>query len=393
MENSFNFFFPLADSDLEKLFTNEHPGFWPEETFYKSIIGLASALNHIHFFTYWSESGETLTYNVFHHDLKPANILIQQERLILADFGISELKDGNMDSATRFKGRTTSDEPPESLNPNPKDFGDPLGWDSDMRAFGCILSETATFMIDGSRGIELYRKARQKSALPGQWDATFYASTTEVKAEVKEWLGKLKSKCSGDANMQKLLGYITKIIDPNLKSRPNAEKVLEMVSDLHPKAANELASLLLRREGSMLPSLAPRVVATPYIPTYPQQTPSPPPPPRQPSQPRSRGSILPLRCMPTYLQQAPSPPSPPQQPPQPRPRAQQQTKPVQTLKPKPVPAPKPKPQPTEAIASTEAKPRTQNTALSAISERISGREKEMKALESRRKGIGEKKYE
>ena len=97
-----------------------------------------------------------------------------------------------MDSATRFRGCTPSYEPPETLNPNPEGLDDPLvGQDADIRAFGCILSETATFMIHGSRGVGLYRKARQKSALPGQWDATFYASNTEVKVEVKEWLGKL----------------------------------------------------------------------------------------------------------------------------------------------------------------------------------------------------------
>jgi hypothetical protein len=184
----------------------------------------------------------------------------------MADFGLSKFKDYNTVSASIFMGCTPSYEPPEARNSNPQDFSDTLvGRGADIWAFGCILSEIATFMIYSSRGIRRYKKERFNS--PGESrDESFHASTG-LKEGVKEWLRVLKSGSSEDVNMQKLLGCITKIMNPNPKLRPNSEKVLEMVSGLHQDAASELISLLSGREEPILPSPPPS----------PSRSPPPPP--------------------------------------------------------------------------------------------------------------------
>ena len=188
-----------------------------------------------------------------------------------------------MASATVFTACTPSYEPPESRNLDPEDFSETrVGRGADVWAFGCILSEIATFLINGSKGIKDYKEERRKSVLPGNWaDECFHASAAELKGGVKEWLRRLEVESSDDdVEMQKLLSYVTKIMDPNPKSRPNSEKVLEMVSGLHPRAANELASLLSRKEEPMLlsPPLSPERSPPPAsrIATIPSEVPEDP---------------------------------------------------------------------------------------------------------------------
>jgi serine/threonine protein kinase len=77
-----------------------------------------------------------------HYDLKPANILVDDNKFLLADFGLSRFKDNSEDSQTSYKSVRGSYVAPECKNIN--DVGDTkarIGRSSDIWSLGCIILE------------------------------------------------------------------------------------------------------------------------------------------------------------------------------------------------------------------------------------------------------------
>ncbi|RPB05734.1 kinase-like protein [Choiromyces venosus 120613-1] len=253
--NAYNFFFPLADGSLKDLFDRGRQGFeMDDDRFYSSIVGLSSAINHIHNFTYES-GGRNMNFKGYHHDLKPANILIHQGKFIIADFGLSKLKADANTTSTVHKTGSRAYLPPEAMSSDPEaNFDDPIvGRGVDIWAFGCILAEIATFLLKGSESVSEFGRRRFSNVSVTMNDDSFHAFN-EVKKEVKEWLKSLEIMAKGNCEISLLIQIVRKALIPNRKERPTAEDVLKEVSRLDTVAATNMELFALQDRKALPPS-------------------------------------------------------------------------------------------------------------------------------------------
>jgi len=89
------FLFPCIDMDLKRFFRqqNRFGKFQRDFTFYSALRGLSSALSNTHLLRLNQEAhGVDFEAIGYHHDIRPANILVNGRTFILADFGLVNLK-------------------------------------------------------------------------------------------------------------------------------------------------------------------------------------------------------------------------------------------------------------------------------------------------------------
>jgi serine/threonine protein kinase len=216
-----NLIFRLAPGgDLASLFENDCPeSFSSDQSFYRALSDLSSAVQTVHAFT--SKSLD-LRYIGCHHDLKPRNILVKGDSLILADFGLSRLKPAGDSSKEEFQIGAG-----HYLAPECEDFEDhfikyPIGRSSDIWSLGCILAETLTYMKRGKKGVAAFKKARALKI--GNFKTyTFHAGRSRSHPQVATWLSELENEGTpADRLCVKLIRHML-AIDPN--DRPNAGQV------------------------------------------------------------------------------------------------------------------------------------------------------------------------
>ena len=155
-----NFLFPLASQgDLTKLLCSEQrpADLESEESIYIALSGLASALEKTHNF-----SSRMLNLELIgcHHDFRPSNILVDGNRFILADFGLSRLKSQEETSKTLFRvgmGHYLAPECEGEDGISESTISRP----SDIWSFGCILTEILTLITYGAEGVALYKDKRR----------------------------------------------------------------------------------------------------------------------------------------------------------------------------------------------------------------------------------------
>ena len=149
--NKHNLIFPLAKGrTLYELFNGdpEIRTFNSSSAFFKAIAGLSSAIEQVRDFT---ENWIDLNLIGCHYDLRPQNILVSGDSLVLADFGFSRFRDATDDSATRFEKGARDYRAPECEDINDLHFQKHLiRRSSDIWSFGCVLAELITYMIRGS---------------------------------------------------------------------------------------------------------------------------------------------------------------------------------------------------------------------------------------------------
>ena len=173
----------ISGGTLSKLLENPKPVcFEKNYTLIAAATGLASALQALHNFfakdLAWKAIG-------LHHDLKPSNILVEDDSLLLADFGLSTLKDSSR-SATTFKQVNQYYSAPECHELETKE-PKIIGRSSDIWSLGCIFAELATYMKLGPEGVDDFREAR--SLVRDHVKVfRFYWSPTEEHPEVGKWL-------------------------------------------------------------------------------------------------------------------------------------------------------------------------------------------------------------
>lgn len=219
-KNKYNLLFPVADMDLEDLFTGERASsfFTYRDDIFEELRGLASALEDIHLYR-CEEIHLELT--GCHHDLKPSNILILNGRLTLADFGLSRLIPPEQGSNTDFKDCLGDYFSPECLDSS---FSrQKIGRPSDIWSFGCLVAELLTFYEFGSSGISIFRSSRKTEAAP-RYTTSWFHSGGKLKPEVDIWLSKL-STSSQDNNVKTLIALTRTMLDNDPDSRPRVSTV------------------------------------------------------------------------------------------------------------------------------------------------------------------------
>lgn len=216
-----NLLFRLAPGgNLATLFENDRPqAFASDLSIYRALSQLSSAIETVHNFT--SKSLDLACIGC-HHDLKPRNILVQENKFILADFGISRIKDASESSKEEFQIGAG-----HYLAPECEDFENnfqkhTIGRSSDIWSFGCIIAEVLTYMIKGKGAVEEFRRARALKF--GSFKTyTFHAGSSDSHSGVLKWLSGLEDEGTTADRLCVELVRDMLTIDPN--NRPNAKQV------------------------------------------------------------------------------------------------------------------------------------------------------------------------
>ncbi|KAL8794049.1 MAG: hypothetical protein Q9195_003349 [Heterodermia aff. obscurata] len=188
------FLFPVLEMDLEHFFEREDSrrfgDFEWDFTFVAALQGLSSALSHVHDVRLQLDTeGVDFSGIGYHHDLRPANILVTSKTFVLADFGMGRLKAANELSQTPWKVGAGDYIAPECMD---NDFvHQDVGRAIDVWAFGCLVAEVAAFIRAGAQGLRDFSKARL-SRPPGSGanieSTYFYDGEGRMKSVVKDWL-------------------------------------------------------------------------------------------------------------------------------------------------------------------------------------------------------------
>ncbi|KAL1983890.1 hypothetical protein VTN96DRAFT_9814 [Rasamsonia emersonii] len=154
-----NLIFPyIPDGTLRKFLKQEKPPNLTREEMFCSVAGLASATWALHEFAL--EDTEP-SHKGHHQDLRPDNILVDGDRFILADFGLSSIKSMEEVSKTPFKGRRGYCQAPECA-----DLGHPYQEHETTRAtdifsLGCIIADILIYLVKGPAGVEKFNHNRE----------------------------------------------------------------------------------------------------------------------------------------------------------------------------------------------------------------------------------------
>ncbi|KAF1846913.1 kinase-like protein [Cucurbitaria berberidis CBS 394.84] len=159
--------------------------------------------------------------NALHEDLKPQNVLIHGDNILLTDFGFSlDFSDDSISTTTgRPSAWTVRYSPPEVLAFEPRNRA------SDIFSLGCVLYE----MLSGIHGHSLSEvKEHWRQTGTGQ---SSFARNPEAAAS---WLEPLPLKPLLQLFHSKLMflrEYIPSMLDPNRLRRPSAQQVVDRLSD------------------------------------------------------------------------------------------------------------------------------------------------------------------
>ena len=212
--------FPLADKTLASILANHEINalsahFESDQDLYQQLFGLGSAIESVH--NYFSNEFDLKLIGC-HYDLNPRNILVSEQKLLLADFGLSRLRPDH--SGSRFDKGKGDYLAPECEPIEKGTFGKGIvGRASDIWSFGCVLSEVLTHKIFGGRGVKAFRAARKNKSLPFFVQYQFHAGGSEHPA-VSHQLHVLEGRL--DASQRYLPRLIGEMLQIDPLNRPKA---------------------------------------------------------------------------------------------------------------------------------------------------------------------------
>lgn len=191
---------------------------------YTAAAKLVSALTALH-----QEVGGLVT---SHHDLKPRNILLIGENLMIADLGMSNLVYSDRAGGSGINGAngigTRSYRPPEYFKDHSweKDETRKFGRAFDMWAMGCIMIQLAVLIVWGwdSGRIQEFRRARErfvaKDQVKGEARESLVSDDSFVKSipVVAEWLTLLQEE-DGSTLLRGYLAVVVRMLRPDPSDR------------------------------------------------------------------------------------------------------------------------------------------------------------------------------
>jgi serine/threonine protein kinase len=226
--NEHYFLFPRFELDLNQFFSLEHATqkFEQLSTSLSALRGLASALCTLHELHLTSvEHGLEFEAIGYHHDLRPANILVGQETFVLADFGLGKLKPANEVSETAWKAGAGDYLAPECMNENFDHQN--VGRSIDVWAFACLMAEVLVFTLQGRLGLIQFREARLHESPDSQWtNSYFYGQSGDSRPSVRQWLKVLQRHGCLQGCAQLILEALVK--DP--EKRPDMSRIHDHLS-------------------------------------------------------------------------------------------------------------------------------------------------------------------
>jgi hypothetical protein len=229
-----NLLFPLARGGTlaDLLSADKALAFSKDEALIVALCGLSSALCVVHNFV-----SDDLKAIGCHHDLKPSNILVDDTKFLLADFGLSRFKEIPQASATLFRGGRGDYIAPECEDLENGFEKHVIHRSSDIWSFGCILSEVLTYMIDGPAGVRDFKQRRKYKIESTNWNTfRFHCGSDKPNNNVLKWLEEIEQKTSTSGRL------ITHLVRQMLFLKPEVRpKILEIDATLRLIAVDNLA--------------------------------------------------------------------------------------------------------------------------------------------------------
>lgn len=223
--DKYNLIFPLArGGTLADLITNPRPSiFKHNEKIIIALAGLCSAVCAIH--KQFSDS-HTLLGIGCHHDLKPSNIFADDDKFLLADFGLSRFKEATEGSETYYRHTggyyvaPECEEFDESGHTNTKTA---IGRSSDIWSLGCIMIEVLVYMKMGPEGVKRFGDERKLRVGPFTFHR-FHHGPNKEEPVVVGYLASLLEK-SDNPSERLLVELVTRMLQLNPNARPKAEEI------------------------------------------------------------------------------------------------------------------------------------------------------------------------
>ena len=241
VRKSLHFITPLAQTDLAGWMMLPHTPLWLQrlsrserrDCLYRFIYALISGLSFLH-----REKDGLIT---AHHDLKPKNILVFGQNLMIADFGKSHLRHLAQGSETQNIALGTYEyQPPEYSQDDSSQIKLKHGRAFDVWSMGCIIIELATLIVHGweSKKLTIFRNQRQRNPRKERPELTdregLDCSFHNNLAVVKEWVYQLQAD-DGTQKLKSTLDVALQMINETRESRLYAwEAELDLYMIQHP---------------------------------------------------------------------------------------------------------------------------------------------------------------
>jgi serine/threonine protein kinase len=146
---------------------------YSSQELWTQVHGLASGLAYLH--GHEVKGGKQKNERLYHQDLKPSNILIINNVMKIADFGLSDYKpdprmtDSILVGDSKHEGAKVYAPPSRS---------GPLSDKYDIYSLGTILSEIASYDVGKETQVDRYRKNRQQDGQESEGSIQFYYPKT-----------------------------------------------------------------------------------------------------------------------------------------------------------------------------------------------------------------------
>jgi serine/threonine protein kinase len=189
---------PVADCNLFEYYTQASSSS-DKLSLLRSFFGcLAHGLRYLH------------DVKIRHRDIKPQNILVQADRVLLTDFGISlDWEHLSRATTTADSGKTWPYAAPEVA------FDQKRNSASDIWSLGCVFLEMVTVLKGETvEGMRTFFKGNNKN------ESYRIYENIDV---VPEWIDKLKSRGEGKDDVP--VEWVRQMLQEEQESRPTAAKV------------------------------------------------------------------------------------------------------------------------------------------------------------------------
>lgn len=217
-----NLLFSFVPIDLNQfLQVPNHAQFGTESDYLLSLCGIASALAKLHDY---SSQDLAVALKGYHHDIKPGNILVRDGKFMLADFGLSNLKEEYEDSKTLYKSADGRYAAPECEDSENNYHPGHAGRKRDIWSLGCVIAEIVTYMVRGPFGIQEFND-RRKVRLSGSMTLLTYHAGKKPNQGVQSWLEELEKELRTTRFGPGLIQLVRDMLQMEPKMRPDAAAV------------------------------------------------------------------------------------------------------------------------------------------------------------------------
>ncbi|KAL2853313.1 hypothetical protein BJY01DRAFT_244279 [Aspergillus pseudoustus] len=198
------------------------------------MAGLASAISAFHCLTTDDETQPT--YRGKHRDVWSNNILVDNDRLILADFGLAIIDIITPDTPAQHTGRKGYYQAPESVDLQAPYLEHNTTPAADIFSLGCIFTDLLVYFAFGPDGIKQFREARKFIIPPLTYRV--YHKSNHIHEAVNSWLKMVLEEDSGESTTRAVC-LIKEMMQLDPNKRPIASEVTAIISDCAVKSFSD----------------------------------------------------------------------------------------------------------------------------------------------------------